>query len=182
MNDTLAFRRALWFGLAVALAVAVVGAAIGAAVAGLEGVWSALLGAAVAAVFTTLSAGTVLLGVRLTRHDPANPMFYAVILGGWIAKFAIFVAAMVLLRDAPFIQPTVLLICVLTAVVLSVGADVVAVLGTKESYVSGLKEAEKAKQDDAETRAAEAEARAIAAEARAAEAEARAADADERRP
>jgi hypothetical protein len=149
MNDTLAFRRALWFGLAVAAAVAVVGAIIGGVVAGGDGVISAIIGGLIAAFFTSMSAGTVLLGIRLTREDPASPLFYAVILGGWIAKFAVFVLAMVLLRDAPFVQPTVLLICVLAAVVLSVGADVVAVLGTKDTYVAGLKDAEAAKADSA---------------------------------
>ena len=66
-------RRALRYGLILTAVVAVGGSVIGYLVAGPTGLVSALLGAALTAVFMGLTAGSFLVALRVTKGDGDEP-------------------------------------------------------------------------------------------------------------
>lgn len=135
MNAAIAFRRALVYGLVVAVAVGAVGALVGGLVVGPAGVASALIAAALGAVLTALTAGSLLFGARLVRNDPGNPLYFAVVLGSWLVKFVIFIAVVITLRDQDLVHPIAIFVCLVVVVVGGVIADVVAVLRSRIPYV-----------------------------------------------
>ena len=124
----------LIYGAIVVFLIAIVGSVIGALVAGLPGLLAALVGSAVGFVFVGVTALSVLLAARLTRDDPASPLFFAVIMGAWLLKFVAFLALVLVLRGLDAFDPFVLFFSLVAAAVGSVGADVVAVLRSRVPY------------------------------------------------
>ena len=120
-------RRAVRLGALVAAAVAVVAGGIGLLVAGTSGLVSGLVGAAFALLFLGVTAvGLIIAGRSL--DTPLGPtVFFAVVLGGWIVKLVLFLVAMLLLRDQPWVQPVVLFLAIVATVLGSLAVDVVVV-------------------------------------------------------
>ena len=83
---TLAVR----YGIILTIAMLVLGGGIGFLVSGLPGLFGALIGAGLTAVLMALSAASFLLAVRVTKGDPLNPLFYAVVLGASALKIVAF--------------------------------------------------------------------------------------------
>lgn len=135
MTAAPALKKAILAGLLVALAVALVGAVIGGLVAGAPGVVGALIGATLAASFLAITAASVLLAARLTVDDPGSPIFFAVILGSTLLKFVVFIVAVVLLRDLPILDPVVLFLTAIAAMVGGLVVDTVVVLRARIAYV-----------------------------------------------
>ncbi|NLU84460.1 hypothetical protein [Rhodococcus sp. HNM0569] len=123
-------RAAVRYGALGLVALAVVGSAIGALVAGLAGVWGALLGAAVGGGFILFTA----LGVLLTAKLPALTAG-AVLLGTWLLKMILAIAVLALLDPLTFYSRGMLVGVVIAALVLVLGAETYGVLGTKAPYV-----------------------------------------------
>lgn len=94
--------------------IAVIGGFFGFLLAGANGLISALVGAAIAFLFSIMTIASVYIGSKL---DIAG--FYAVVLGGWLFKIVIFGIVLIALRGAEFINGPVLF-----------GTVVVTVLGT----------------------------------------------------
>jgi hypothetical protein len=126
-------KRTLFFGFLFAVAIAVVGGLIGYLVAGPIAAWSAVMGAAMAAVFLGITAASILWAVR---YDIVG--FFAIVLGAWLLKFVAFIAAAILLRDQPWINPTALFLSLIAGVISSLVVDVVVVMKTRIPYVSDL--------------------------------------------
>lgn len=84
-------------------AVAVLGVGIGALVAGLPGVWGALVAAAIGLLFMISTVATLRL---IAGRGPE--LLQIVIFGGWILKMVIVVLVMLWLRDLDFYDPAVL--------------------------------------------------------------------------
>lgn len=118
-------RRALVAGAVAAAAIAVVTAVVGGITSGPSGVVSGLLGAAFALLFLGVTAAGLLLADRV--GGPASGAFFAALLGGWLVKFALFLLAMIALRDQPWIQPVVLFCAVTATVLASLVVDVLVV-------------------------------------------------------
>jgi hypothetical protein len=136
MNSaTLVLRRALVYGAWLALAIAVVGGVVGGLVAGGSGILSALVGTAMAAVFLGITSGSILLATRATKFDMFSPVFFVIVLGGWLLKFVLFLVLVFLTRDQPWVQPTVLFLCIIAAVIGSLAVDVVVVARTRQPYI-----------------------------------------------
>jgi hypothetical protein len=131
-------RRALGYGAVLAAVIAVVGGAAGFAADGGRGLLSALIGAVMAFVFLGLTAASILLGFRVTRNDFLNPAFFLIVLGGWIAKFAVFLAAAFLLREQPWINLMVLFLTIVVSVVGSLAIDVLVVARSRLPYASDV--------------------------------------------
>jgi len=129
------FRRALIWGAIATAVIAVAGGAIGYAVAGSNGLFSALAGAALAFVFMGLTAGTILLANRWTGDQLFAPIFFAVVLGGWLLKLVLFIIVLIVLRGAPWIQPQVFFFAVVASVVTSLAIDAIAMIRTRAPYV-----------------------------------------------
>jgi hypothetical protein len=131
-----ALRLSLIYGASLALAIAVVGSVIGALVAELPGLLSALIGAGMGFVFLAVTAASILLADRATRGDLLSPAYFAIVLGSWLLKFVLFLVLVFTLREAAFIEPTVLFITLVIAVLGGLVVDLVAVARARVPYVS----------------------------------------------
>jgi hypothetical protein len=127
--------RALVYGAILAIAIAVVGSIIGYLIAGTSGLLSALVGAVVTAVFMGFTAVSILVAARVTRNDATSVLFFGVILGFWIFKFIAFILIVVLLRLATWVDPLIMFVSILVAVIGSLVVDVLAFVKTRVPYV-----------------------------------------------
>jgi hypothetical protein len=93
------FSAVLKQGLLLVLAIAVIGGGVGLLVAGVNGLLSGLIGAALALLFSTMTALSVKFGGKLSLGG-----FFGVVLGGWIFKMVLFIAIVAALRGANFID------------------------------------------------------------------------------
>lgn len=125
------FRTILRWQALVALAVAVIGGGIGVALVGMPGVWSALVAAIIAFCFAAITVVALMLA---SGADIA--WFFGIIMGSWLLKFVLFLAALWLIRDQPWVHPTALWACLVAAIVGTVAIDVLAVLRSRMPYVS----------------------------------------------
>lgn len=129
-------RRAIVLDGFVALGIAVVGGVIGFLVAGGAGLISALIGTALAVVFMAVTAATILLANRFSGSDIFVGAFFGIVLGGWVLKFVVFLVLVVVLKDQPWINPTVLLLSLIVGVLGSLIVDVMVMLKSRMPYVS----------------------------------------------
>lgn len=131
-------RLALRYGAYVAIAVAIVAGGIGLIIAGTPGLLGGLVGAAVAAVFLGLTAGSMLFAGRVTKGDTNGPAFFGIVLGVFVLKFIVFLVAVLLLRGLHGVDPYVFFFAVIAAVLGSLIADVVAFFRARVPYVSDV--------------------------------------------
>lgn len=131
-------RRALLYGVVAVVAVGGVAALIGGVTQGVPGVLGGILGAAVAGLFLGLTAVSILIAGRVTRDDPANPIFFAIVLGIWVIKLIAFMLAAIFIRAWDAVDPVVFFGAAIAAVVLSLIGDVVAFARTRVPYVSDV--------------------------------------------
>ena len=132
------FVRILKLGAILAVAIAVIGGVVGFLVDGERGLLSALVGTAMAILFTGLTAASILVANRFSGTEFFTAIFFAVVMGAWIVKFAIFLILVFLLRDAEWINPTVMFICIIAGVLGSLIVDVVVVATSRMGYVSDV--------------------------------------------
>jgi hypothetical protein len=118
-------RRAVVLGALAAAVIAVVAAVAGWLVAGASGLVSGLIGAAFALVFLAITAVSLIVAGRF--GGLGSSPFFAVLLGGWIVKFVVFLGAMLALRDQAWVQRGVLFAAVVATVLASLVVDVVVV-------------------------------------------------------
>lgn len=138
VSSTPILRTVLVWSGAVTAVLAVAGAVIGFLVAGTTGLWSALVGVLVAAVFLAITAASILVANRWYGDALYVPLFFGIVLGGWILKFIIFIVALLVLRDQPWIQPTVFFVAVVASVLASLLVDVVVLLRMRVPHVSDV--------------------------------------------
>lgn len=132
------FVRILKLGAILAFAIAVIGGVVGFMVDGERGLVSALVGTVMAILFTGLTAASILVANRFSGTEFFTAIFFAVVMGAWIVKFAIFLVLVFLLRDAEWINPTVMFICIIAGVLGSLIVDVVVVATSRMGYVSDV--------------------------------------------
>lgn len=132
-SSTPVLRRALLRGVGFTLAVGVL-AAVGFGLAfGVTGVTSSLLGAVLAAAFLGLTAASVLIAQRFDMV-----VFFAIVMGTWILKFALFLLAVVLLRDQPWINTVSLFVTLIAGVLVSLVTDVTVVAKSRMPFASDV--------------------------------------------
>jgi hypothetical protein len=124
-------KRALVYGGLLAAAVAVLGSAIGFVVDGVPGLLGALVGAGMTAVFLGLTAATILLATRVSKGELFSTAFFGIVMGGWLVKLLVFFAIVVLLAQQDFLNPMVLFVTIVVAVLGSLAADVLAFTRTR---------------------------------------------------
>lgn len=122
-------------GALLALVIAVVGSIVGGVAAGTEGVAGALVGTAMALIFTGLTALSILLGLRASGGTLVSGAFFGIVLGGWLLKFIVFIVLVVLLKGQPWVDTTVLFICLVVGVVGSLVVDVLVATRSRIPYV-----------------------------------------------
>lgn len=127
-------KRSLIYGFVFAGLIAVVGAIIAGLLVGPVGVWSSIIGAAMAAVFLGITAASILIAVRFDIVA-----FFGIVLGAWLLKFILFIVLALSLRGQPWINTLALFLTMIVGVVASLVVDVVVVMKTRMPYVSDPK-------------------------------------------
>lgn len=127
------YHRALRGMLVLVATVAVLGVALGYATSGVPGVWGALIGAAVALVFS----GTTVISMLKTA-DASPTTTATVILGAWLVKMMLLIALFAVLDGMDFYDREVLVVVVLVAVLGSVFVDYRAVTQGRVPYTQPL--------------------------------------------
>ncbi len=125
-------KRVLIRGAILILAVGVLGGLIGYLVVGLPGLFSALIGAAMAMLFVSLTALSVLVGGKLSLGG-----FFAVVMGGWLLKIVIFLILVATLKRAEFINGPTLFITLVVSILGSLVLDTMAVSKARIPVVQG---------------------------------------------
>lgn len=131
-------RKILVYGGFLALGIGVVGGVVGGIVAGGTGVLSALIGTVLAVLFMGITAGSILLANRFAGSEAAVGAFFAIVLGGWLVKFVVFLVLLVVLKDQPWVEPLVLFLSIIAGVVGSLVVDAVVVMRSRIPYVSDV--------------------------------------------
>lgn len=112
---------------------------VGYATVGTVGLVSAIIGSAISVIFLALTALSIVLANRLIHSDLYVVLFFVIVLGTWLLKFVAFIVAALLLRDQPWINPTVLFLSIIVGVLVSLVVDVVVVAKSRLPYVSDAK-------------------------------------------
>ncbi len=139
MSAVPVFKRILVYGAILAGAIAVVGSVVGFLVAGGPGVVSALIGTAIALVFLGITSASILIATRVAGGDMLNPGYFGIVMGAWLVKFIVFFVILVLLRGQPWVQPIVLFLSLIVAVIGTLAVDLVVIARSRLSYVSDVK-------------------------------------------
>lgn len=131
--------RALKVAALVGVVQLVVVGLIGWWIAGQDGLFGALIGSAISVVFLALTALSIVIANRFISSDFFVVLFFVIVLGTWLLKFVLFIVAALLLRDQPWLNPTVLFISIIIGVIVSLVVDVVVVARSRLPYVSDVK-------------------------------------------
>jgi hypothetical protein len=135
MNNAIILRRALRYGIILTIVVIVVGSLVGLLVGGPLGLVSALLGAGVTAVFMGLTAASFVVAARTAKLPEGIVVYYGIILGTFILKFAIFLVLVISLRSVSWLNPTIFGFTTIAAVLGTLIVDGLAVRRGREPYV-----------------------------------------------
>ena len=120
------FSRALRLSGALALTIALLGSGIGALVFGLPGVYSALIGSGVSALFGITTILSIRFGSKLGLGG-----FYGLVLGGWLIKILLFAMLLASLQSATFISGPMFFFSVVASVLGGLAIDSYLVLSAK---------------------------------------------------
>lgn len=126
----------VWSGVLTGI-LAVVGAIIGFLVGGPNGLWSALVGVLLAAVFLGMTAGSILLAGRAQGPDRVT-LFFGIIVGAWVIKLIVFVVVLLVLRGQPWVQGGVFFVAVIVSVLASLVVDAVALARARVPYTGDV--------------------------------------------
>ena len=138
MSAVPVLKKILLYGAILAGAIVVVGSIAGLAVDGSRGLLSALIGAVMAFVFAGVTGASIILANRVTKNDFLNPAFFLIVLGGWLLKFVVFLVLIVVLKDQPWINNTVMFFAIVAGIVGSLVVDVLVIARSRMSYVSDI--------------------------------------------
>lgn len=131
-------KRTLLWGTILAALIAIVGSIAGSIADPERGLVSALVGALIAFAFVAITALTVLFGIGRSKGDMLHPAFFAIVLGGWLLKFIVFLVLIVLLKDLEWVNSVVLFLTVVVGVAGSLVVDVVVIARSRLPYVSDV--------------------------------------------
>jgi hypothetical protein len=126
-------RAALIQGAIAAGIIGVIGAVIGGIVAGPTGVWSALVGTVLAIVFLGITALSMLWAQRFTIE-----VFFAIVMGAWLLKFVLFFVVILLLKDQPWINPTIMFLSIIAGIIVTLVVDVLVITRSRMPTVSDI--------------------------------------------
>lgn len=131
-------RKALTWGGVLAGVIAIVSAALGFVFDGTSGLVSGLIGTLMAVVFMGITAASILVANRFAGSDLFVGAFFGIVLGGWLLKFIVFIVLVVVLRDAAWLNPTVLFLSLVAGVIASLVVDVLVVAKSRIPYASDV--------------------------------------------
>ena len=120
------FAKVIRWGAILTLAVAVILGMVGFFAASVAGLVSALIGAAMALAFVSLTALSVWFGGKLSLGG-----FFGVVLGTWLVKLIGFFVLVLVLKSASFIVGWVLFLAIVVAVLGSLAVDAIVVMRSR---------------------------------------------------
>lgn len=120
------FASVLKQGLILVGVIALVGGGLGLIFAGVTGLISGLIGAALALLFSSLTALSVKFGGKLSLGG-----FFGVVLGGWIVKLLGFIFLIALLKGATYIAGPVLFFTLVASILGTLVIDSLIVLRSR---------------------------------------------------
>lgn len=125
----------VWSAIVTAVLIAL-GGLIGFLVAGPTGLWSALTGVLLAAVFLGITAASILVANRWYGQDLYVPIFFGIVLGGWMLKLVVFIVVLLVVREQPWIVPVVFFLALVASIMASLAIDVIVMLRMRMPNVS----------------------------------------------
>lgn len=125
------FKLSLKWLTYLVVALLVLGVGIGALVAGTAGMWGALLGVAITLVFS----GTTIWSMLFTA-DKTPTVTMGVVMGAWVVKMIVFVAALAVLAEFDFYHKVVFVVVLIIGAIGSAALDMLAVTKVREPYVT----------------------------------------------
>jgi len=131
-------KRALLAGVVVTSIIAIIAATAGALISGLAGMLGAFVGAALGYALLGLTPLSIMWGFRLGKGDVLSPGFFSAVLGTWLLKFVVFLAAVFWLGDQQWLDRLVLFITIVASVLASLVTDLVVVAKSRMPYVSDI--------------------------------------------
>jgi hypothetical protein len=131
-------KRALLAGVVVTSIIAIVAATAGALMSELPGMLGALVGAALGFALLGLTPLSIIWGFKLGKGDVLSPGFFSAVLGTWLVKFVVFLAAVFWLGDQLWLDRTVLFVTIVASVVATLVTDLVVVAKSRMPYVSDI--------------------------------------------
>lgn len=133
MNAQKILTEILRYTGVLAIAIALLGGGLGYVFASTAGLISALIGTALAVVFASITAISIIAAMRYSIGA-----FFGIVMGAWLLKIAVFIVILALLRDATFVQPIVLFLTVIAGAVGTMLIDVLVVYRSRLGYVSDV--------------------------------------------
>jgi len=127
MNASQLVRRALSAGAIVTALIGMVAAVIGALLGELAGMLGALVGAGVGFALLGLTPVSIMWGFKLGKGDVLSPGFFSAVLGTWLVKFVVFLAAVFWLGDQTWLDSTILFVTIVASVLAGLITDLVVV-------------------------------------------------------
>lgn len=128
--------KALKWGVAASLVLIIAFAIIGWLVSEQRGLVGGVMGAGFAGVFLALTIGSITFANRFIGSDIYVMAFFGIVMGSWLLKFIAFMVAAVLLKDQPWLDPTILFIGVISGVIVSLVVDMVVVTKSRLPVIS----------------------------------------------
>ncbi|MCT9821602.1 hypothetical protein N3K63_15045 [Microbacterium sp. W1N] len=138
VSSTPLLRATLIWSAIATVVLAVVGAVAGYLAAGIGGLWSALAAVVLAALFLGFTAATILIANRWYGDPLYVPIFFGMVMGGWILKFVVFIVVLLVLRGQPWLDGTVFFLALVASVLVSLAIDVVVMLRMRIPNVSDV--------------------------------------------
>lgn len=138
MNASQLVRRALSAGAIVTALIGMVAAVIGALLGELAGMLGALVGAGVGFALLGLTPVSIMWGFKLGKGDVLSPGFFSAVLGTWLVKFVVFLAAVFWLGDQTWLDSTILFVTIVASVLAGLVTDLVVVAKSRMPYVSDI--------------------------------------------
>lgn len=136
LSSTPILRAALTWGLIVGAAVAVIAAVVGALVAGPDGVWSGVIGATVGVVFPALTALSILVANRWYGQEMFLPIYFGIVMGGWVLKFALVLVALLVISRIEWIVSPIFFFALVAAAIGAITVDIVVMARMRLPHVS----------------------------------------------
>lgn len=149
VSSTPILRRTLIWSAVAALALAAVAGAVGLAVAGGNGLWSGLIGVLLSFVFLGITAASILFANRWFGDALYIPIFFAIVLGGWLIKLIVFFVLMVVLSGQPWVVPMLLFISIIAGVLVSLVVDALVLTRMRLPHVSDVELPARVEDDEA---------------------------------
>ena len=131
-------KRALLAGVVVTSIIAIVAATAGALISDLAGMLGAFVGAALGFALLGLTPLSIMWGFKLGKGDVLSPGFFSAVLGTWLLKFVVFLAAVFWLGDQEWLDRTVLFATIVASVIATLVTDLVVVAKSRMPYVSDV--------------------------------------------